>query len=239
MYNKMALASEIALLMPKYPANLRSWLFAPTPDDFKAALQEFCWVIYQKTSTDPGLQIIGREWDTDPYSIDANIIGRAIGGYNRVGPGSWRPQSPNVPQGGLNTSPGARGNVLKMDRWHPTMNDCWVLGGVHRGATFKLVSPRVPANIWNPSGFPVVTAREMLGLLHYGYKIENGRDETLFVPKDPAFAHKSTITDYWDFMVEKSRQGSAIIRDLLDKGLKASLHAELLAFDKSSLRRVN
>ena len=119
MYNKMALAWEIALLMPKYPANLRSWLFAPTPDDFKAALQEFCWVIYQKTSTDPGLQIIGREWDTDPYCIDANIIGRAIGGYNRVGPGMWRPQLPNVPQGGLNTSPGARGNVLKMDRWHP------------------------------------------------------------------------------------------------------------------------
>lgn len=38
MYNKASLGVEITALMPKYPANLRTWLFAPKPDDFKAAL---------------------------------------------------------------------------------------------------------------------------------------------------------------------------------------------------------
>jgi len=88
-------------------------------------------------------------------------------------------------------------------------------------------------------GPPSDPTREMLGLLRYGYEIESSQDEALFVPKDLALAHKSTITDYWDFMMEKSRQGPAIIRELLDKELKASLHAELLAFDKSKLHSVN
>jgi hypothetical protein len=237
-YNKFSLAYEIATLYPKYPPNLRTWLFAPKPEDFRVALQEYCWIIYQKTNTDAGFQIIGREWDTDPYSLDANILGRAIGGYDKQASGKWTARPEGAPVGGLNTSPGARGNVLKMDRWHPTMNDCWVLGGIHRGATFKLVSPRIPANIWNPMGFPVVTAREILGLLHYGYETQRVGSDVQFVPRDRGVAQRSNITDYWDFMVEKSRQGAGLVRELLDKELKANLHAELLAFDRSKLRKV-
>jgi hypothetical protein len=248
MYNKWTLSYDIACLTPKYPPNMRAWVFGSKVDDFQAALQEFCWIIYQKTSTDAGLQIMGREWDTDHFSVDANIIGRVafgsaaggnIVGYDKVGPGRFRARlKGDGPEGGLNTSVGARGNVLKMDRWHPTMNDCWVLGGVHRGATFKLVSPRIPDNIWNSQGYPVVTARELLGLLHYGYKIERGGSETLLVPKNSDLARKSRITDYWDFMVKKTQEGPALIRELLDTSLKANLHAELLAFDKSKLRHV-
>jgi hypothetical protein len=260
MYTQMTLGLEIDRLIRRYPANFQKWTFGPT-EEFKAALKHFCWIIYQKTSTDGGVQIMGREWDTDPYSIDAHINGRVafgsaassdpkpyqtgIVGYEKVGPGMFRALKGDGPEGGLNTSAGARGNVLKMDRWHPTMNDCWVLGGVHRGASFKLVSPRIPDNIYNyrshdsnDKGWPVVTARELLGLLHYGYKVERGGSETIIVPKDPTLARNSTITDYWDFMVKKTNEGSGIIRELLDTSLKANLHAELLAFDKSKLRHV-
>jgi hypothetical protein len=57
-----------------------------------------------------------------------------------------------------------------MDKWALVINDSWVLDGIHRRATFRLASPRHIENLWNKDGYFVVTAREMLGLVHFGYE---------------------------------------------------------------------
>lgn len=283
-YNKFQLGYEIAVLSHKYPPAMKKWPWAApgvVVPDFLESLKEMCWMIYEKTSTDGGQQIMGREWDTDPYAMNANIMGRVMAaaagdGFKRTpgpatqdgrgpaAPGivgkeknwgtSWEkrmPSAPGQPGGwqertrdppaspGYNHSPGARGNVLKMDRWHPTMNDCWVLGGVHRSATFKLVSPRTPDNIWNVSrGVPVVTAREMLGLLRYGYRIERNGSEVLFIP-DTSVTN-ANITDYWDYIQDLCRDKNAVnalIHKLLDLEVKKDLHEDLRNFDRSRLQR--
>ena len=41
-----------------------------------------------------------------------------------------------------------RRDLLEMDKWTPVVNDCWVLGGVHRRAAFRLESPRALDNLW-------------------------------------------------------------------------------------------
>jgi len=270
-YDKLGLGREISTLFPYYQPFLKNWPWLaqgqPAPVDFEAALKEMCWMIYEKTSTDRGLQVMGREWDTDPYAMDAHMMGRVqaaaqgdgfVGfakdgvqpfgktwgtNWERLSKGNhkqsarWgvRTQEPTAPM--VNYSPGARGNVLKMDRWHPTMNDCWVLGGVHRSAIFRLVSPRTPDNIWNVSqGFFVVTARELLGLMHYGYTPQRTGAEVCLVPPDTV-SELATITNYWHFILVKSTDTtgegvSKTIRNLLDLEAKSALHDQVRAGHK-------
>lgn len=260
-YSKVTLLFDIKRLFPFYQPQMQNWIWeadkgkighrhvigdvfrtsGSTQVDqhaqFIISLHLHCWYLYNLTHTDQGLQIIGREWDTDPFSLSAaNIPDVAFGGYQKSA-GHW--QAHGGPAG-LNLSPGARGNVLKMDKWHPTMNDCWVLGGVHRLATFKLVSPKIPQNIWNhQGGYFIVTAREILGLIHFGYQSTRERDSVLFTPKDTARARGANLVDYWKHIQEKSQLKTGVILELLDRELKANIHAELLAFDKSKLRHVD
>ena len=68
---------------------------------------------------------------------------------------------------------GSKGNLLQMDKWAKVVNDAWVLGGVHRQALFRLASPLAMHNLWNSSGgYFIVTAREIAGLLHFGYEYQ-------------------------------------------------------------------
>ncbi len=236
-YSKETLALDIDILFPRYSAMYQKWPWKRDSNevipDFKEQLKDVCWTIYNKTHTDGGEQIMGREWDTDPFAAFANIGGRtgytAKTSFQNVGHGryekvvNWKPVGAAAKSDHeINTSDTARGNVLKMDRWHPTMNDCWVLGGVHRRATFKLVSARVPGNIWNfQYNFPVVTARELLGLLRYGYTIQRrGSAEALLIPgnvkKEP-----ETILDYWNYINNGSITMTNLIKELLDPNVKA------------------
>ena len=168
-YTEQSLLDDIKKLMdkPTFPEHFKGWVweeekgFLRNHHAFGRGIRAFgggteeqwshftlhlyCWAIYSKTNTDGGRQIIGREWDTDPYSLTiANIGGRATHtGYIRNGKTwthnrgrwiatqKWKQQDPKASiQGdkGLNYDEGARGNVLKSDKWHPIMNDCWVLG---------------------------------------------------------------------------------------------------------------
>ena len=81
-YNKLQLGWEIVVLFQKYPPFMRKWPWvadggAGVPD-FLASLKEMSWMIYSKTNTDTGQQVMGREWDTDPYAMGANIMGRVL-----------------------------------------------------------------------------------------------------------------------------------------------------------------
>lgn len=278
-YSEATLLQDLERLLPVYPPHMKKWVWEaeagvikrheafgdrtqvpPPPDDegkFLFSLHLYCWAIYNRTNTDSGEQIIGREWDTDPYSLStANISGRpSHTGYTRTGTkwsevrGKWEKHTmwgaesaKDTPGAvpGLNYDKGAGGNVLKSDKWHPTMNDCWLLGGVHRQATFILVSPHIPENIWNPHGYPIVTAREILGLHHYGYTATQVKDKVVFKPGNKAQASKATICDYWnmiDSVVPEKSEATRFMRKLLDI-FKNPYHAELRGFDKNKLNQV-
>jgi hypothetical protein len=68
------------------------------------------------------------------------------------------------------------GSVLNSKAWTPLMNDAWVLGGLHSTIDFYLASPRTEKNLKGTSSqHPMtVTAREIIGITHFGYQIIMG-----------------------------------------------------------------
>ena len=72
-----------------------------------------------------------------------------------------------------------------------------ILGGVHRRARFRLVSPRVMENLWNKDGgYFVVTAREIIGLMHFGYGLEQIGPWQCMVSKNVVKAHTADLVIY-------------------------------------------
>jgi hypothetical protein len=146
-------------------------------------IERYCWTAYSKARSAAGPQVIGRIPDIH-QSIQAKIAG--IFGRQTL----------------LNA--GTRGNVLRMDKWCLVMNDCWLLGGVHRVASFALMSRATWQNVWNPEirSF-VVTARELIGLNEFGYAKEPGRilgpgsqAVATYVCADPIRARSADLEDY-------------------------------------------
>lgn len=149
MYTQQSLRAELARIY-RNPSDGFMWEAKPsaggvTFDDIAA----YCWRAYSKARSAAGVQVIGRIADIH-QSIQAKIA--------------------NIMQGQTLFDTGTSGNVLKMDKWCLVMNDCWLLGGVHREADFVLMSTESWQNLWNPqiASF-VVTAREMIGLNEFGY----------------------------------------------------------------------
>lgn len=187
---------------------------------FRFELWRYCWGIYHLTSTDTGHQVLGREWDTDSFSPSTGHEKWA-----RVN-GKW---TEVVRRAGVNLDPGARGNALKMDKWHPIMNDCWLLGGVHRLATFRLVSMRHAGNIWNfGGGRMVVTARELLGLRRFGYAPEHGPStaDIVFKPVNRALALGASLEAYAAILAGPAAQRATMLREMVDPGVN-DLMAEI------------
>ena len=83
--------------------------------NFLNDLLEYCWLVYSKALNAGGPQLIGRTGDL------------------------WVPKQ--LSKVGITDSKTqtlwesfTAGNIQVMDKWSPTVNDCWVLGGVHRRA---------------------------------------------------------------------------------------------------------
>jgi hypothetical protein len=120
---------------------------------FQEELAEYCWAAYNRALTSIGQMVIGR----------SNHLSWA-GLFDKVSEMTGSDTLFNR---------GAQGNLLQMDKWAKVVNDAWVLGGIHRQAVFRLASPLAIQNLWNPSGgYFVVTARELTGLLHFGYEYQ-------------------------------------------------------------------
>ena len=152
---------------------------APEPPkrDASEEITNYCWIAYEKAFTTSGDQAIGR----------VNHLS-AAGLYEKVA---------EIVGDETMRADAARGNLLKMDKWATVLNDGWLLGGVHRQAKFRLVSPRVMENLWNfQGGFPVVTARELLGLLHFGYQVQQVGPWQILSLADPGRAAKATLVEY-------------------------------------------
>jgi hypothetical protein len=184
--------------------------------NFLNDLLEYCWLVYSKANIATGPQLIGRQgdlWVADRLS--------KVGIFDKDKQTLWDSHT--------------KGNIQKMDKWSPTVNDCWVLGGVHRRADFDLVSFRSPQNLWDfKSNFHIVTAREILGVLHFGYELDESKTPLRFVCKDASAAERATIEDYDSYMKRMEAKGPDSIRSVLDMRLQK----EVQSFDKSALRHV-
>jgi hypothetical protein len=217
MYTRDRLKMEIAKI---YAHEDRQFIWAQSADDaFKSAraagqspgqaaaaaaqkkstmldeLVDYCWVAYHKAQTATGPQVIGRIKDLHE-TLQAKIA--------------------NILPKQTLFDESTRGNVLRLDKWCVVANDCWLLGGIHRAATFHLMSGLTTwTNTWDSGigGF-VVTVREMLGLQEFGYEPERGTSlgagspvVTTFVCRYPALADAADLESYQLAVALKESRG--------------------------------
>lgn len=186
--------------------------------NFLNDLLEYCWLAYSKALNASGPQLIGRTGDL------------------------WVAQ--HLQRAGIDLAdqqtlwdPHTKGNIQVLDKWAPVMNDCWVLGGMHRYADFQLVSIRTLKNLWDfDKGFHVVTAREILGLLNFGYTIQQGPSGLKLVCTDRARTQAATIQAYDAFMKGKEQMGPDSIRSILV--MDPALKRDIEGFDRSRLKHI-
>jgi hypothetical protein len=64
------------------------------------------------------------------------------------------------------------GSILSADLWSLLANDAWLLGGIHARTEFHFASPLRWENLWDEGGSRMtVTAREVIGITAFGYRI--------------------------------------------------------------------
>jgi hypothetical protein len=186
--------------------------------NFLNDMLEYCWLVYSKALNASGPQLIGRTGDLW-VTQHLQRAGIRLADQQTL----WDPHT--------------KGNIQVLDKWAPVVNDCWVLGGVHRRADFELVSVRTLKNLWEfGKGFHVVTAREILGLLNFGYTLKQLPSGAKLVCTDPGKAQAATIQAYEGFMKGKEGRGADSIRSILV--MDPALKNEIQGFDRSRLMHV-
>jgi hypothetical protein len=181
-------------------------------------MTEYCWLAYSKAFNTSGPQVIGRKGDL----WVAEHLER-VGITNKDKETLWDPYT--------------KGNIQVLDKWAPVVNDCWVLGGVHRRADFDLVSVRTLENLWSfKDGFHVVTAREIFGVLNFGYTLKQGSTPVKLVSTDAGKAQTATLQQYAALMKNKEALGADSVRSILQ--MDPALKKEIEGFDKSRLHHV-
>ncbi len=185
---------------------------------FACELAVYCFQCYESARTATGDQVIGRESDLKRaglYRKVANIYRNANAG---------RP--------GTLFGPNAQGNLLLMNKWATIMNDAWLLGGVHRGANFRLASQRVLENLWNfNGGYLVVTARELIGLKEYGYDLVSQHPHQYYKPRGrtaTAVARQAGLRDYDQLIQNEGSSLRDAIKHAANYTAKSAMHTQLL-----------
>lgn len=92
------------------------------------------------------------------------------------------------------------GSILMMggNKWNFTINDAWLLGGVHSHLPFYAASMLARINVYHTKYVLTITGRELLGLALYGYK-QTSRHAALghaFVCDDTKKADAASLVDY-------------------------------------------
>lgn len=108
------------------------------------------------------------------------------------------------------------GSILMMggDKWNFTVNDSWLLAGVHSYLPFYSASVIARGNIYDNEYFLTITGRELLGLACYGYQQVHGHDSlgVAYQCTNRAKADSGTLVDYQAVVGEiKSMQDAAAI----------------------------
>ncbi|WP_387465140.1 hypothetical protein [Photorhabdus sp. RM323S] len=182
-------------------------------------LTEYCWLVYRKALLSNGPMLIGRAND-----LWQEKWLKPLGLGKGINENLWNQNS--------------HGNMLVIDKWSGIINDCWVLGGIHRHADFHLMSTAAPANLWNhEEGYHVVTAREILGLLNFGYKREKRGRQVIYTCKNYSSADRASLRPYSVLMNKAIEQGPSSITKLIFEQV-TGFNEEIRAFDYSSLKHV-
>ena len=64
------------------------------------------------------------------------------------------------------------GCILNSENWTLIANDAWIIGGIHANTDFHFASPLRWSNLWNNDRKRMsITAREIIGITSFGYKI--------------------------------------------------------------------
>ena len=115
---------------------------------------------------------------------------------------------------------GKKGSLLDMTAWSLTVNDSWVLGGIHAGLPFHAASPLTKANLLDASHVLTVTGRELLAMSIYGYKVRQGHAalEMVMVCTDRARARGGSLVE-----IQASVAGCTKAAHVLEYYAKAGL----------------
>lgn len=161
------------------PGEVRADVKAMNPAAKKGGFEEiaeYCWAAYSKALKSSGDLAIGRVPNLKAAEMYGKV-GEMVGDKTLF-------------------DPAAQGNLLNMDKWAKVVNDSWILGGVHRQGLFRLASPRVFENLWNANGYFIVTAREILGLLNFGYRLEQAGPWQVLSCKNKVLATTADLLKY-------------------------------------------
>lgn len=200
MYTRQSLRSELEKIY-RDPSAGFMWEKTKTATSIDD-IDRYCWTAYEKAFTAIGPQVIGRVADIH-YTIREKVS--------------------HILAGQTLLDRSTKGNVLDMDKWCLVMNDCWLLGGVHRFAQFVLMSHPKWNNVWNAeiTGF-VVTARELVGLRQFGYQPEAGTTlgpgstgTATYVCRDRAKAKAADLEDYHLAVALRESRGPIGAADLV------------------------
>lgn len=182
--------------------------------DMLTELLDYCWCVYEKAYVAAGDQMIGRVADLNGFKAKVAAI--------------------DITRGDTLFNNATRGNILEMDKWSPVVNDCWILGGVHRRAAFRLESPRALDNLWDGArGGLVVTAREILGLMHFGYERVMQQGQVKYVSTKPVRSLTASVEEYDRVATLHERAGRSSVTQLV--GLREDVAAQIRGFDRTRL----
>jgi len=114
----------------------------------------------------------------NPVDFGITIVGRLA---LRADDGKWIPADESFPSIDeimrenlkvMDEDSGDSGSILSAGQWSLLANDAWVLGGIHARTEFHFASPLRWKNLWNErSSRMTVTAREVIGITAFGYRV--------------------------------------------------------------------
>lgn len=179
---------------------------------------ELAYRIYRNAAA--GTKLTGVDGGTEDFGV--TIVGRLA---RRAEDGSWVPADEGFPSIdeimrqnlGVLGEQGGGGAILDAAHWSVLANDAWLLGGIHARTEFHFASPLRWENLWDAaSGRMTITAREVIGIVTFGYRIQTTALEPVGVCVDAALARSASLPMYRDAVVRYSG------RDAL-----ARLHAQV------------
>jgi hypothetical protein len=146
-----------------------------------------CYQVYENAATNRlDALVVGRivkKMDGSSKPINLEQIGRGIDDIERENFGR--------------TNAGSAGSVLDANDWTITMNDAWLMGGIHAMLDFYIASPRTAQNVIDPQFGATVTGRELLGLTTFGYTVHpNTRLGEVYVCTNKGRARGATFVEY-------------------------------------------
>lgn len=195
------IAANPKLKMLALQRRFAPWTKSQAESYQKEIIAEYCWVAYSKSKSAVGDMVIGRQGDLSRqglYEKVAELVRMEIGPLTRqetlARDNKFGRIAPNLTLLDEET----HGNLLNQDKWAGPVNDAWILGGIHRQAKFRLASPRIMDNLWNQNGYLIVTAREIIGLICFGYELQQIGPWQVFVlpPEKTSTAAGATLIKY-------------------------------------------